>query len=70
MVPGEIAELSFALEPTSFLFREGHRIRIAIAGADAAVFRRIPDVGTPTLKVQRNSLYPSSLELPVVAGSS
>jgi len=69
MVPGEVTELSFALEPTSFLFREGHRIRIAIAGHDAAAFRRIPESGTPVLKVQRNSLHASFLELPVVAGS-
>ena len=69
MVPGEVTELSFALEPTSYLFREGHRIRIAIAGHDTSAFRRIPGGDTPTLKVQRNSLYPSVLELPVVSGS-
>lgn len=69
LVPGQVTKLSFALEPTSFLFREGHRIRIAIAGHDTAAFRRIPESGTPVLRVQRNSLHPSFLELPVVAGS-
>jgi putative CocE/NonD family hydrolase len=66
LVPGEVAELSFGLQPTSVLFRAGHRIRISIAGQDASAFRRIPAVGTPELRVQRNAGYPSSIELPVV----
>jgi hypothetical protein len=66
MVPGEVTELAMGMEPTSFLFRQGHRIRIAVAGHDATSFRRIPAEGTPTLRVQRNSTYPSSIRLPVV----
>jgi putative CocE/NonD family hydrolase len=66
MVPGEVTTLSFGLHPTSTLFREGHRIRIAIAGHDASVFRRIPAEGTPELRVQRNDRYPSYVELPVI----
>jgi len=66
LVPGEVAELAFGLEPTSVLFRAGHRIRIAIAGHDAAAFRRIPATGSPELRIQRNSAYPSFIELPVV----
>jgi putative CocE/NonD family hydrolase len=66
LVPGEVAELAFGLEPTSALFRAGHRIRIAIAGHDAAAFRRIPDAGSPELRIQRNSTYPSFIELPLV----
>jgi len=66
LVPGEVAELAFGLQPTSVLFRAGHRIRIAIAGHDAAAFRRIPETGTPELRIQRNTAYPSFIELPVV----
>jgi putative CocE/NonD family hydrolase len=66
LVPGEVAELAFGLQPTSVLFRAGHRIRIAIAGHDAAAFRRIPATGSPELTVQRNRRYPSWIELPVV----
>jgi putative CocE/NonD family hydrolase len=66
MVPGEVTELSFGLQPTSVLFRQGHRIRIAIAGHDGSSFRRIPTDGVPELRVQRNSLYPSFIELPVI----
>lgn len=65
-VPGEVFELTLALEPTSFLFRQDHRIRISIAGHDAAVFRRIPESGTPVLSIQRNSVYPSRIQIPVV----
>lgn len=66
LVPGEVAELAFGLEPTSVLFRAGHSIRIAIAGHDDAAFRRLPATGTPELRIQRNSLYPSYIELPVL----
>jgi putative CocE/NonD family hydrolase len=66
MVPGEVFELAIGLEPTSFLFKEDHRIRVAIAGHDASAFRRIPAEGTPELRVQRNSRYPSYIELPVI----
>jgi putative CocE/NonD family hydrolase len=66
MVPGEVVELAFGLHPTSFLFKEGHRIRIAIAGHDDSAFRRVPSEGTPELRVQRNTLYPSWIELPVI----
>lgn len=66
MAPGEVVELAISLQPTSFLFRKDHRVRIAIAGHDASSFRRIPATGTPLLKVQRNLTHPSRIELPVV----
>lgn len=66
LVPGQVTELAFGLQPTSVLIRAGHRIRIAIAGHDASVFRRVPATGTPTITVQRNSTYPSYIDLPVV----
>ena len=45
LVPGEVAELSFDLWATSVLFRAGHRIRVALAGADADTFLRYPRNG-------------------------
>jgi putative CocE/NonD family hydrolase len=66
LVPGEVTELAIGLQPTSYLFKAGHRIRIAIAGHDASAFRRVPEVGTPLLHLQRNSRYPSRIELPVI----
>jgi putative CocE/NonD family hydrolase len=63
--PGEVAELKLNLYPTSVLIKEGHRLRVAIAGHDASVFDRYPAQGTPLLSVGRNSAYPSHIELPV-----
>ena len=65
-VPGEIAELKFGLQPTSILIKEGHRLRIAIAGADKDTFARIPATGSPTITVARNKRNASWIELPVV----
>ena len=64
LVPGQIAELKFALQPTSILIKKGHRLRIAIAGADKETFARIPETGVPTIKVVRNKQNASWIELP------
>ncbi len=69
LVPGGVTELAFGLHPTSVLVREGHRIRIAIAGHDSGVFKRVPETGTPEITIQRNSLHPSYIELPVIRAS-
>jgi hypothetical protein len=66
LVPGEVAELTFDLLPTSYVFAAGHAIRIALAGADADHFARIPAEGTPSWRVERSSAFPSSVVLPVV----
>jgi len=66
LVPGEVAELTFDLLPTSYRFAAGHAIRIALAGGDADHFARIPADGTPTWRVQRSRSAPSSIVLPVV----
>jgi putative CocE/NonD family hydrolase len=65
LVPGEPAELSFGLHPTSVLIRKGHRIRILIAGHDAGTFMRIPAQGTPTITVGCNRARPSCIDLPM-----
>jgi putative CocE/NonD family hydrolase len=66
LVPGEIAELSFDLHPTSVLIRKGHRLRIGVAGHDAGTFARIPAQGDPVITIARNRVYASYVELPVV----
>jgi uncharacterized protein len=66
LVPGEAAEITLGLWATSVLIRKGHRIRVAIAGADADTFLRYPrDGGVPMLSVQRSAAYPSRIELPM-----
>jgi len=70
LVPGEVAELRFALLPTSVLFRKGHAVRLALAGADRDHFSPIPGAEAPLWEVQRRPAYPSALVLPVVERAS
>lgn len=69
LVPGEVAELSFAMLPTSTVFAAGHRVRLALAGADADHFARIPATGPVEWRVQRSAAHPSRLALPVSPGT-
>jgi uncharacterized protein len=66
LVPGQVAELRFGLQPISVLVKKGHRLRIAIAGHDKDTFARIPAEGTPVIAVQRNGRALSMIELPVI----
>jgi hypothetical protein len=70
MTPGEVTELRFGLLPVSAFVRAGHRMRLAIAGADKDTFVRIPDSGPPTITVHRNSVHASCVELPVTSRST
>ena len=71
MIPGEVCEIVIGLQPTSVLFRQGHRIRLAIAGHDNPTFARIPaDDGKPVvIEVQCNQVHASWVELPVIDNS-
>jgi uncharacterized protein len=64
MAPGESTTIRFALYPTSVLLRKGHRIRLALAGADGDIFQRYPPQGTPTWTIYRDATRDSFLELP------
>ena len=66
LVPGKRARLKFALQPISVRIKKGHRIRIAIAGADKDNFDRIPALGTPTITIDRNKRRASFVDIPVV----
>ncbi len=70
LVPGEPAELRFALLPTSVLFRQGHRIRVTIAGHDEGTFARVPDTGEPIIEVLRRAGCASYIELPLIEPSA
>jgi putative CocE/NonD family hydrolase len=70
LVPGEVAELTFGLHPTSVLIRKGHCLRIAIATHDKVTFGRVPAGGTPVITVARNHLHASCVDLPIVARGS
>jgi uncharacterized protein len=64
LAPGEPVELVFDLLPISWLFRRGHRLRVALAGADADHFTTLGSV--PTWSVERGGKGGSRIELPVV----
>ncbi len=66
MIPGQLAEVSFPLWPISALVRRGHRLRLAIAGADADTFDPIPADGRATLTVHRGGGDGSRLTLPIL----
>jgi len=63
--PGEPVELVFDLEPTSYRFEAGHRIRLSVDGSDADHFLRVPAEGGARVAIRRDRAHPSRLELPV-----
>ena len=75
MVPGEPTVLEFDLMGTAIVFDAGHRIRIAVAGADARNFALYPDpdgrqgqqgMGPPRFDLLRGGERGSYVELPVI----
>jgi putative CocE/NonD family hydrolase len=65
LTSGQPAVLSFALFPTSLLLRKGHSIRVALAGADAPLFRRYPPEGNSSWTLYRQKTRASYIELPL-----
>ena len=65
LVSGEVAKLTFDLLPTSYVFKEGHAVRVAIAGADSDHFAPAPGT-SPTIKCHRDSVHPSHIDLPTM----
>ena len=63
--PGQITELVFDLLPTSYLFKKGHAIRIALAGADKDHFHP-PYFPPPTVTYYRETAHASHVTLPIV----
>lgn len=61
VVPGERMQVAVTLLPTSALFRAGHRIRIAIGGADAGTFAQ-RSTTPPKLTIHRGT---SRVVLPI-----
>ncbi|HEY9162824.1 MAG TPA: CocE/NonD family hydrolase [Desulfomonilia bacterium] len=72
---GKTVELRFDLMPTSWVFKKGHRIRIAIACADYRNFEMNPylcsgnepgDCPETLVSIKHTKEYPSRIELPVI----
>nr|WP_279239752.1 CocE/NonD family hydrolase C-terminal non-catalytic domain-containing protein [Scytonema sp. UIC 10036] len=54
--PGKTTKLTCDLLPTSVLIKQGHQIRVAIAGHDKDSFVRYPAEGTPEITILRNAV--------------
>jgi len=66
IIPGEIMEIKFGLHATSVLIKKGHKIKIAIAGADKDTFTRYPSEGRPSITISRNRKNSSYLDIPII----
>jgi hypothetical protein len=61
MVPDEIARVSFPIFPVAAVIRKGHRLRIALGGADQSTFHRYSAGGAESWRVERTATQPSSI---------
>ena len=59
------ATIRLSMYRTSVLLRKGHRIRMALARADASLFERYPAEGAPKSTVYREAQRASYLDLPM-----
>ena len=66
LLPNKVAKIKFGLLSISALIKKKHRIRVSIAGADKASFKRYPSIGNPQLKIMRNQEFASMIELPII----
>ncbi len=65
LIPGEIAELTFGLNPISVLVKQGWRIKVSIAGADNDTFLAIPTNGFPSVEIIFGGVNASFIEIPI-----
>ena len=65
MVPGKVFEARIALFPVAALIKQGHALRISIAGADASVFRRYSEGKADVFTVYHTTARPSAAHLPL-----
>lgn len=70
MAPGRAEEIRIGLSPIAVRVRQGERIRIAIAGADAANLQRVPASGDATLALSRGGPGGSYVDLPVLSAAA
>ncbi|MDR7523403.1 MAG: CocE/NonD family hydrolase [Armatimonadota bacterium] len=64
LTPGEVYALTFPLDAVSWVFPKGHRIRVAVSGADFPDVWPSPQRGV--LRVHCGSSHQSNITLPVV----
>lgn len=64
--PDEVEPVKITLLPVAALIQRGHRLRVAIAGHDAAAFRRYPAEGEAVFTIERSPQQASHLTLPIL----
>ncbi len=67
LTPGKPTQLVFDMHPTSNIFNEGNRIRIAITCADKDNTQTIPMTPPPSVSVYHNKKHASHVILPVIS---
>ena len=65
-IPADVVtEFTFPLLPTSWLLRTGHRIRLALSGADVDSFARVPAQGPMRWRVSLSGEERSFVDIPM-----
>ncbi|MBW0102638.1 CocE/NonD family hydrolase, partial [Pseudonocardia sp. KRD291] len=64
VAPGQAARLHFAMLPTSYLVRAGHRIQVTVTGYDPRESGVLPDADGARIEVLSGAATPSSVALP------
>ena len=62
--PGQPAEVVFDCLPLSYVFAQGHRIRVTITGADPREKERVQLSPPPTISIHRDAMHSSYITLP------
>jgi uncharacterized repeat protein (TIGR01451 family) len=67
---GQVVEYQIAVDPTSNVFKAGHRLRLDVIGTGAAMLDAAdaPGAGPGVVTIYRGQDHPSSLLLPVIPG--
>ncbi|MDD9961494.1 MAG: CocE/NonD family hydrolase [Gammaproteobacteria bacterium] len=78
VTPGEIQEVNVDLTPTSYVFREGHRLRVQVSSSNFPLFDPNPNTGKSLLTDETNEMvvahqsvfsggdHPSHIVLPII----
>ena len=66
--PGETIRLQFDLLPISYQFKQGHSLRVSIAGCDKGHFD-LPESKPENITVSFSREYPSQITIPVIQDS-
>jgi putative CocE/NonD family hydrolase len=62
--PGEVVEYHVQFYPTSWMFKKGHQIGVAIASADAGEI--YPNPNPAVIDIVHSPKYPSAITLPII----